>query len=76
MLDWCHASKDIEAALRHASTEPEVEKFKQKDWLKWYNSIDSHFRQMLGVRGVTVDWVYCEQARPTPQAVYPSMQMS
>jgi hypothetical protein len=73
MLDWHSESKDIEAALRHASTEPEVEKFNQKNWLKWYNSIDSHFRCMLGVRGITVDWVYHEQARLTPRAVYPSI---
>jgi hypothetical protein len=66
MLDWGRESKDIEAALKHASTEPEVEKFNQRDWLKWYNSIDSHFRRTLGVQGITVDWVYDEQTRPKP----------
>jgi hypothetical protein len=62
MLDWRRKAKDIEAALKNASKEPEVKKFNQKDWLKWYNSIDSYFRRTLGVRGITVDWVYREQA--------------
>jgi hypothetical protein len=73
MLDWRRESKDIRAAIKNASAEPEVEKFNQKDWLKWYHSIDSYFRRTLGVRGVTVDWVYREQARPTPRVVYPSI---
>ena len=73
MLDWRRESKDIRAAIKNASAEPEVEKFNQKDWLKWYHSIDNYFRRTLGVRGVTVDWVYREQARPTPRVFYPSI---
>jgi hypothetical protein len=54
-LDWHREAKDIEAALKNASKELEVEKFNQKDWLKWYNSINSYFRLTLGVRGIAVD---------------------
>jgi hypothetical protein len=31
MLDWHRESKDIRAAIKNASAEPEVEKFKQKE---------------------------------------------
>jgi hypothetical protein len=65
---------DIKEAIRLASkSESEVIKFDAKDWLKWYKSIDNHFRCMLGMRGVTLDWVYREQAEPKPRAKYPSL---
>jgi hypothetical protein len=51
----------------------EVLKFNLKDWVKWYNLISSYFRRMLGVHGVMVDWVYREQERPMPRAMYQSI---
>jgi hypothetical protein len=41
--------------------------------LKWYKSINNHFRRMLGVWGMTLDWVYQEQAEPKPGVKYPSI---
>jgi hypothetical protein len=59
MYNWQRALTDIKESVRLASkSESEVIKFNAKDWLKWYKSIDNHFRRTLGVRGVTLDWVY------------------
>jgi hypothetical protein len=41
--------------------------------LKWFKLIDNYFRRTLGMRGVTLDWVYREQAEPTPWAKYQSI---
>jgi hypothetical protein len=74
MYNWQHALTDIKESVRLASkSESEVIKFNAKDWLKWYKSIDNHFRRTLGVRGVMLDWVYREQAEPKPGAKYPSI---
>jgi hypothetical protein len=59
MYNWQRALTDIKESVRLASkSESEVTKFNAKDWLKWYKSIDNHFRRTLGVRGVMLDWVY------------------
>jgi hypothetical protein len=50
-----------------------VIKFNPKDWSGWYRSIDSYFGRTLGVRGVTLDWVYREQAELTPGMKYRSI---
>jgi hypothetical protein len=64
----------VHEAVRLASKlESEVIKFNAKDWLKWYKSIDNHFRRTPGMRGVTLDWVYREQAEPKPGVKYPSI---
>jgi hypothetical protein len=74
MYNWQRALTDIKESVRLASkSESEVIKFNAKDWLKWYKSIDNHFRRTLGVRGVTLDWVYREQAEPKPGTKYPSI---
>jgi hypothetical protein len=74
MYNWQRALTDIKESVRLASkSESEVIKFNAKDWLKWYKSIDNHFRRTLGVRGVTLDWVYREQAEPKPRVKYPSI---
>jgi uncharacterized membrane protein YgcG len=74
MYNWQRALTDIKESVRLASkSESEVIKFNAKDWLKWYKSIDNHFRHTLGVRGVTLDWVYREQVEPKPRVKYPSI---
>jgi hypothetical protein len=65
---------DIKESIRLATkSESEVIKFDAKDWLKWYKSIVNHFRRTLGMRGVTLDWVYQEQAETKPRVKYPSI---
>jgi hypothetical protein len=72
MYNWQRALTDIKESVRLAlKSESEVIKFNAKDWLKWYKSIDNHFRRTLGMRGVTLDWVYREQAEPKPGTKYP-----
>jgi hypothetical protein len=62
MYNWQRALTDINESVRLTSkSESKVIKFNAKDWLKWYKSINNHFRCTLGVRGVTLDWVYREQ---------------
>jgi hypothetical protein len=74
MYNWQRALMDIKESVRLASkSESEVIKFNAKDWLKWYKSIDNHFRRTLGVQGVMLDWVYREQAEPKPRVKYPSI---
>jgi hypothetical protein len=74
MCNWQRALTDIKESVRLASkSESEVIKFNVKDWLKWYKSINNHFRRTLGVRGVTLDWVYREQTEPKPRVKYPSI---
>jgi hypothetical protein len=76
MLDWRRESKDIRAAIKNASAEPEVEKFNQKDWLKWYHSIDSYFRRTLGVWGVTVDrWTGSTVSRHGRHLEWPTLRL-
>jgi hypothetical protein len=41
--------------------------------LKWFKSIDNYFRRTLGVRGVTLDWVYRSEAHPKHGVRYPSI---
>jgi hypothetical protein len=74
MYNWQRALTDIKEAVRLVSkSESEVIKLNAKDWLKWYKLIDNHVRQMLGVRGVMLDWIYQEQAKPKPRVKYPSI---
>jgi hypothetical protein len=35
--------------------------------------IDNNFRRMLGMRGVTLNWVYREEVEPKPCIKYPSI---
>jgi hypothetical protein len=68
------ALMDIKESIRLATkSESKVTKFEAKDWMKWYKSIDNHFRCTLGVRGVMLDWVYQEQAELKPRAKYRSI---
>jgi hypothetical protein len=74
MYNWQHALTDIKESVRLAlKSESEVIKFNAKDGLKWYKSIDNHFRCTLGMQGVTLNWVYQEQAEPKPGTKYPSI---
>jgi hypothetical protein len=41
--------------------------------LKWFKLIDNYFRCMLGVRGVTLDWICREEAQPKPRIKYLSI---
>jgi hypothetical protein len=74
MYNWQRALMDIRESIKLATkSESNVLKFDAKDWLKWYKSIDKHFRCMLGVQGVMLGWVYREQAEPKPRVKYPSI---
>jgi hypothetical protein len=74
MYNWQRALKDIKESIKlSAKSESDVLKFDAKDWLKWFKSIDNFFRRTLGVRGVTLDWIYREEAQPTPGVKYPSI---
>jgi hypothetical protein len=74
MHSWQRALKDIKESIRlSATSESDVLKFDAKDWTKWFKSIDNFFRRTLGVRGVTLDWIYREEAYPKPGAKYPSI---
>jgi hypothetical protein len=74
MYNWQCTLTDIKEAVRLTSKlECKVIKFDAKDWLKWYKSIDNHFRCTLGMQHVMLDWVYREQAEPKPRAKYPSI---
>jgi hypothetical protein len=41
--------------------------------LKWFKLIDNYFRCMLGVQGVTLDWICREEAQPKPHIKYLSI---
>jgi hypothetical protein len=59
MHNWQHALKDIKESIRlSAKSESDVLKFDAKDWAKWFKSIDNFFGRTLGVRGVSLDWIY------------------
>jgi hypothetical protein len=74
MFSWQRALKDIKESIKlSAKSESDVLKFDAKDWLKWFKLIDNYYRHTLGMRGVTLDWVYREQEEPTPRAKYPSI---
>jgi hypothetical protein len=74
MNNWQRALKDIKESIRlSAKSESDVLKFDSKDWLKWFKSIDNYFRRTLGVRGVTLDWVYRSQAHPKHGVRYASI---
>jgi hypothetical protein len=74
MHNWQQALKDIKESIRLlAKSESDVLKFDAKDWAKWFKSIDNFFRGTLGVRGVTLDWIYQEEAYPKPGVKYPSI---
>jgi hypothetical protein len=74
MYNWQRALKDIKESIRlSAKSESDVLKFEAKDWTKWFKSADNFFRRMLGVRGVTLDWIYREEAYPKPGVKYPSI---
>jgi hypothetical protein len=71
---WQHALKDIKESIRwSAKLESDVLKFDAKDWAKWFKSIDNFFRRTLGVQGITLDWIYQEEAQPKPGVKYPSI---
>jgi hypothetical protein len=66
--------KDINESIKlSAKSESDVLKFDAKDWLKWFKSINNYFRCTLSVRGVTLDWIYREEAYPKPGLKYPSI---
>jgi hypothetical protein len=72
--NWQRALKDIKESIRlSAKSESDVLKFDAKDWAKWFKSIDNFFRRTLGMRGVTLDWIYREEAYPKPGVKYPSI---
>jgi hypothetical protein len=74
MYSWQCALKDIKESIKlSAKSESDVLKFDAKDWLKWFTSIDNYFRRTLGVQGVTLDWIYREEAYPKPGIKYPSI---
>jgi hypothetical protein len=65
MHSWQRALKDIKESIKlSAKLESDFIKFDSKDWLKWFKSIDNFFRHTLGVRGVTLDWIYREDELP------------
>jgi hypothetical protein len=73
MHNWQRALKDIKESIRlSAKSESDVLKFDAKDWAKWFKSIDNFFRGTLGMRGVTLNWIYREEAQPKPGAKHPS----
>jgi hypothetical protein len=72
MTNWQRALKDVKESIRlSAKSESDVLKFDAKDWAKWFKSIDNYFRRTLGVRGVTLGWVYREDAYPQAGLKYP-----
>jgi hypothetical protein len=74
MNNWQRALKDNKESIRlSAKWESDVLKFDSKDWLKWFKSIDNYFRRTLGVRGVTLDWVYRSEAYPKHGVKYQSI---
>jgi hypothetical protein len=74
MYNWQRALKDIKESISlSAKSESDVLKFDAKDWTKWFKSIDNFFRRMLGVQGVTLDWIYREDTYPKPGVKYPSI---
>jgi hypothetical protein len=74
MHNWQQALKDIKESIRlSAKSESDILKFNAKDWAKWFKSIDNFFRHMLGVQGVTLDWIYWEEAYPKPGVKYTSI---
>jgi hypothetical protein len=74
MYNWQRALRDIKESIRlSAKSESDVLKFDSKDWTKWFKSADNFFRRTLGVRGVTLDWIYREEAYPKPGVKYPSI---
>jgi hypothetical protein len=59
--------KDTKESIRlSAKSESDILKFDAKDWAKWFKSIDNFFRRTLGVRGITLDWIFREEAYPKP----------
>jgi hypothetical protein len=73
MYNWQRALRDIKESIRLSSkSESDILKFDTKDWTKWFKSADNFFRRTLGVRGVTLDWIYWEEAYPKPGVKYPS----
>jgi hypothetical protein len=67
MYNWQRALKDVKGSIKLlAMSVSDVLKFDAKDWLKWFKLIDNYFRHTLGMRGVTLDWVYREREEPTP----------
>jgi hypothetical protein len=74
MHNWQRALKDIKESIKlSAKLESDVLKFDAKDWVKWFKSIDNFFRRTLGVRGVTLNWIYREEAQPKPGVKYASI---
>jgi hypothetical protein len=74
MNNWQRALRDIKESIRLlAKSESDVLKFDAKDWAKWYKSIDNYFTCTLGVCGVTLDWIYREDAYPKAGLKYPSI---
>jgi hypothetical protein len=74
MHNWQRALKDIKESIKlSAKLESDVLKFDAKDWVKWFKSIDNFFRRTHGVRGVTLNWIYREEAQPKPGVKYPSI---
>jgi hypothetical protein len=74
MNNWQRALRDIKESIRlSAKSESNILKFNAKDWLKWFKSIDNYFRCTLGVRGVTLYWIYREEAYPKASLKYPSI---
>jgi hypothetical protein len=74
MNNWLRALKDIKESIRlSAKSESDVLKFDAKDWAKWFKSIDNYFRRTLGIRGVTLDRIYREDAFPRAVSRYPSI---
>jgi hypothetical protein len=71
MNNWQRALK--ESIRLSAKSESDVLKFDSKDWLKWFKLINNYFRRTLGVRGVTLDWVYRSEAHPKHRVRYPSI---
>jgi hypothetical protein len=54
-----HALKDIKESIKlSAKSESDILKFDATEWLKRFKSIDNFFRRTLGMRGVTLDWIY------------------
>jgi hypothetical protein len=66
MHNWQRALKDIKESIRLSAKS----EFDVKDWAKWFKSIDNFFRRTLGVRGVTLNWIYREEAYPKPGVKY------
>jgi hypothetical protein len=74
MHNWQRALKDIKESIRlSAKSESDVLKFDPKDWAKWFKLIDNFSRRTLGGQGVTLDWIYWEEALPKRGVKYPSI---